>query len=106
MLLELLLLAIAAAFYPALLAVVIIFLGRPHPKKLLAFFLAGAWLTSLSIGLVAVFALEEPASARRRKFQWALGSTWGSASLPSSSVRTSFGPSRSRRKRRRTPARR
>src|SRR5215210_2344598 len=58
MLLELLLLAIAAAFYPALLAVVLIFLARPHPKKLLAFFLAGAWLTSLSIGLVAVFALE------------------------------------------------
>jgi Sap, sulfolipid-1-addressing protein len=41
-----------------LLAVVIIFLGRPHPKRLLAFFLAGAWLASLSIGLVAVFALE------------------------------------------------
>ena len=38
---ELLLLAIAAAFYPALLAVVIIFLGRPHPKRSLTFFLAG-----------------------------------------------------------------
>lgn len=57
-LLELLLLAIAAAFYPALLAVVIIFLGRPRPKRLLTFFLAGAWLVSLTIGLVAVFALE------------------------------------------------
>jgi len=51
-------LAIAAAFYPALLAVVIIFLGRPHPKRLLAFFLAGAWLVSLTIGLVAVFAMD------------------------------------------------
>jgi Sap, sulfolipid-1-addressing protein len=57
-LLELLLLAIAGAFYPALLAVVIIFLGRPHPKRLLAFFLAGAVLVSVTIGLVAVFALE------------------------------------------------
>ena len=57
-LLELLLLAIAAAFYPALLAVVIIFLGRPRPKRLLTFFLAGAWLVSMTIGLVAVFALD------------------------------------------------
>ena len=56
--LELLLLAIAAAFYPALLAVVIIFLGRPRPKKLLLFFLAGALLASISIGLIAVFALD------------------------------------------------
>ena len=56
--LELLLLAIAAAFYPALLAVVIIFLGRPHPKRLLTFFLAGAWLASLTIGLLAVFVLD------------------------------------------------
>jgi hypothetical protein len=37
---------------------VIIFLGRPHPKRLLTFFLAGAWLASVTIGLVAVFALE------------------------------------------------
>ena len=36
----------------------IIFLGRPHPKRLLAFFLAGAWLVSLTIGLVAVFAMD------------------------------------------------
>jgi Sap, sulfolipid-1-addressing protein len=57
-LLELLLLAIASAFYPALLAVVIIFLGRPRPARLLAFFLAGAWLVSISIGLAIVFAFE------------------------------------------------
>jgi Sap, sulfolipid-1-addressing protein len=57
-LLELLLLAIASSFYPALLAVVIIFLGRPRPKRLLAFFLAGAWLASFSIGLAIVFAFE------------------------------------------------
>jgi hypothetical protein len=52
------LLGVAAAFYPALLAVVIIFLGRPHPKRLLLFFLAGALLASVTIGLVAVFALD------------------------------------------------
>ena len=57
-LLELLLLACAAAFYPALLAVVIIFLGRPHPKRLLFYFLIGAMLGSVTIGLVCVFALD------------------------------------------------
>jgi MFS family permease len=57
-LLELLLLACAAAFYPALLAVVIIFLGRPRPKRLLFYFLIGAMLGSVTIGLVAVFALD------------------------------------------------
>jgi hypothetical protein len=57
-LLELLLLAIASAFYPVLLAVVIIFLGRPHPKKLLLFFLAGALLVSVAIGLAAVSVLD------------------------------------------------
>jgi len=57
-LLELLLLACAAAFYPALLAVVIIFLGQPRPKRLLFFFLIGAMLGSVTIGLVAVFALD------------------------------------------------
>lgn len=57
-LLELLLLAIAGAFYPALLAIVIIFLGRPHPKRLLTFFLIGAMLGSVTIGLVAVFVLD------------------------------------------------
>jgi hypothetical protein len=57
-LLELLLLAIAGAFYPTLLAVVIIFLGRPHPKRLLAFFLAGALIASISIGIAAVDLLD------------------------------------------------
>jgi hypothetical protein len=57
-LLELLLLACAAAFYPALLAVVIILLGQPRPKRLLFFFLVGAMLGSVTIGLVAVFALD------------------------------------------------
>lgn len=57
-LLELLLLACAAAFYPALLAVVIIFLGQPRPKRLLFYFLIGAMLGSVTIGLVCVFALD------------------------------------------------
>ena len=36
----------------------IIFLGRPHPKKLLLFFLAGALLVSVSIGIAAVNVLD------------------------------------------------
>jgi sulfite exporter TauE/SafE len=60
-LLELLLLAIAGALYPTLLAVVILVLARPNAGRLLAFFLAGAALTSISIGLFAVLVLD-PAS--------------------------------------------
>lgn len=60
-LLELLALAVLAALYPTLLAVVILVLARPNPGRLLAFFLAGAALTSISIGLVAVLVLD-PAS--------------------------------------------
>lgn len=41
-----------------LLAVVIIFLGRPHPRRLLVFFLAGALLVSVSIGVAAVNVLD------------------------------------------------
>lgn len=36
----------------------IIFLGRPHAKRLLTFFLAGALLVSVSIGLAAVSVLD------------------------------------------------
>lgn len=54
---DLLLLAIAAAFYPTLVAVVVLLLGRPRPGRLLLFFLSGAVTVSVTIGLVAVFAL-------------------------------------------------
>jgi Sap-like sulfolipid-1-addressing protein len=57
-LLELLLLAIAGAFYPTLLAIVVVVLGRPNPARVLAYFLAGAAFASVTIGLVAVLALD------------------------------------------------
>jgi hypothetical protein len=60
-LLELLLLAIAGAFYPTLLAIVVLVLARPNPARVLAYFLAGAAFASITIGLVAVLALD-PAS--------------------------------------------
>jgi hypothetical protein len=55
---NILLLAVAAAFYPTLLAIVILVLGRPRPARLLAAYLAGGMLVSLGIGLAVVFVLE------------------------------------------------
>jgi hypothetical protein len=52
--LELLPLALGSAVYPTLLAVVILILTQPNPRRLLAAYLAGAVLTSLTIGLVVV----------------------------------------------------
>ena len=55
---EIFVLAVASAVYPTLLAVVIVILNRPQPRRLLTFFLAGAALVSLAIGLTAVFVLD------------------------------------------------
>jgi hypothetical protein len=52
--LELLPMALLSAIYPTLLAVVILILTQPNPRRLLAAYLAGALLTSLTIGLVIV----------------------------------------------------
>jgi hypothetical protein len=60
---EIFLLAVCGAFYPALLAVVIIILGRPRPVHLLTFFLFGAMFVSVSIGIIAVVVLD-PANFR------------------------------------------
>jgi hypothetical protein len=46
--------ALGSAIYPTLLAVVILILTQPNPRRLLAAYLAGAVLTSLTIGLVVV----------------------------------------------------
>jgi Sap-like sulfolipid-1-addressing protein len=55
---ELLLLAIASAFWPTLLAVVAVSLRAPHPVRLLASFTAGGLLTTVGVGLVVVYALQ------------------------------------------------
>ena len=46
--------ALLSAVYPTLLAVVVLILTQPNPRRLLAAYLAGAMLTSLTIGLVIV----------------------------------------------------
>ena len=51
-------LALAAAFYPTLLAVVLFALTRPNPVRLLAAFYVGGLVTSVTIGLLVLFVAE------------------------------------------------
>ena len=57
--LEILLLAFASAFWPTLILVVVVALRLEHPIRILVFFVAGALLTTISIGLAIVFALDD-----------------------------------------------
>jgi hypothetical protein len=57
--LEILLLAVASAFWPTLILVVVVALRLEHPIRILVFFVAGALLTTISIGLAIVFALDD-----------------------------------------------
>ena len=51
------LLSLAAMFNPSLLAAVTVMLLLPEPKRLMIGYLFGAYLTSITLGLVIVFAL-------------------------------------------------
>jgi hypothetical protein len=55
---DVLVLAVAAAFYPALLAGVILILTRPNPKRQLAGFLAGGMVASVTCGVLILSALK------------------------------------------------
>jgi hypothetical protein len=52
-------LAFLAALYPTLLAATTVMLMLPHPKRLLIGYLLGAAMTSVTLGLVIVFALQD-----------------------------------------------
>jgi Sap, sulfolipid-1-addressing protein len=54
---DIFLLAFLAALYPSLLAATTVMLLLPHPKRLLLGYLCGAAMTSITLGLVIVFAL-------------------------------------------------
>ncbi len=54
---EVLLLAVYAAFYPTLLAAVLILLALPKRRELLGAYLAGGLIISIGLGLVVVFVL-------------------------------------------------
>lgn len=56
---EIFLLAIGSAFWPLLIAVTIVALRSPNPPKLLSFFLAGALLTTISLGVAIVLFLAD-----------------------------------------------
>ena len=57
--LEILLLALASMFWPTLITVVVLALRVPHPIKILLWFVAGGLLTTVSIGLLLVFSLQD-----------------------------------------------
>jgi hypothetical protein len=52
MLVEILPLAIGSAIYPTLLAMVVIILGQPNPRRLLAAYFCGGMLASLTVGFL------------------------------------------------------
>ncbi len=52
-------LAIASAFWPILLAVVLISLRASHPGRLMAAFLVGGLLTTLIVGLIIIYVLKD-----------------------------------------------
>ena len=56
-LLDIFLLSLLAMFNPSLLAAVTVMLLLPNPKRLMAGYLLGAYMTSITLGLVIVFSL-------------------------------------------------
>lgn len=75
------LLAVAAAFYPTLLAIVIVILSRPRPVRLLAAYLAGGMIVSVGIGCAIVFALEGAGSPGGPTFSPVVNIVVGTVSL-------------------------
>lgn len=57
-------LAFLAALYPTLLAATTVMLLLPHPKRLLLGYLCGAAMTSVTLGLIIVFALRHAGLTR------------------------------------------
>jgi len=64
---ELGLLAIASAFWPALVAIVIIALRSERPSRLLLAFLAGGLATTIGIGIALVYALRDSSLISRSR---------------------------------------
>jgi hypothetical protein len=61
---EIVVLALGAALWPALVGVVLVALASPRPVRILAFFLIGGLLTTTAIGVAIVFSLEGVDDAR------------------------------------------
>jgi hypothetical protein len=65
------LLSLSAMFNPSLMAAVTVMLLLPNPKRLMLGYLLGAYLTSITLGLVIVFAL--PGSGTERVSKHTIG---------------------------------
>lgn len=98
------LLAVAAAFYPTLLAIVILILSRPRPVRLLAAYLAGGMIVSVAAGCVIVFALEGASTATRREMSPYVDLAAGALSLGVAALLHTRSDPRPRRLRRRREA--
>lgn len=61
------LLSLVAMFNPTLLAAVTVLLLLPNPKRLMLGYLLGAYLTSISLGLLIVFSLNDSSSVETAK---------------------------------------
>lgn len=70
-----LVLAAAAALYPALLAGVVLILTRPHPIRQLAGFYTGGLAISLTAGFLVLFALDGSGALERSGSAHAIGPT-------------------------------
>ena len=57
--LELLVLALASTFWPTLILIVVLALRLDRPVKILVWFLIGGLLTTVSVGIAVVFALQD-----------------------------------------------
>ncbi len=64
---EVLLLSLLAAFNPTLLAASTLMLLLPSPKRLLFGYLIGAYVTSLTLGMVIVFSLQDSGAVGTQK---------------------------------------
>jgi hypothetical protein len=67
-------LAFLAALYPTLLAATTVMLMLPHPKRLLLGYLLGAAMTSVTLGLVIVFTLQDSGLVSTTQHQLGPGS--------------------------------
>ena len=59
--------SVTAAFNPTLLTATTVMLLLPSPKRLLLGYLLGAYITSISLGLVIVFALKDSSAVDTTK---------------------------------------
>src|SRR3954470_4869332 len=66
-LVDIFLLSLFAMFNPSLLAALTVMLLLPNPKRLMVGYLLGAYLTSITLGLVVVFSLHDSSAASTSK---------------------------------------